>query len=275
MSLSGKTALITGGGSGIGAATARRFVAEGARVCIADIGPDGLAEVARSAPAAALVTCAGDVSDPEDVERMVEAALGLDGKIDILVNSAGIDPAGPNIDADPAVWKRVLEVNLTGPYLTMKAAIPHMVKAGGGSIINISSLSALRYIPGRAAYSSSKGGLISLSQAVAVEYGPVRVRCNVVCPGAIRTPMFETNTRPLAQMLGKEPEWIFEKFTSFSPLRRIGMPEEIAGICCFLAGKDSSLLTGGVLVADGGTSLVDANGVAMSTVFPDRHPRGT
>jgi NAD(P)-dependent dehydrogenase (short-subunit alcohol dehydrogenase family) len=145
-----------------------------------------------------------------------------------------------------------------------------MIKAGRGSIVNISSLSGLRDIAGRSAYSSSKGGLISLSQAVAVEYGPFNIRCNVICPGAIKTPMFENNIRPLAQMLDKDLEWVFAKFTSFSPLRRIGSPEEIASICSFLASEDSSLLTGGVLVADGGTSVVDANGAAISTVSPNR-----
>jgi NAD(P)-dependent dehydrogenase (short-subunit alcohol dehydrogenase family) len=201
---------------------------------------------------------------------MVEMAVSIGGRIDILVNSAGIDPSGPGVDADPEMWKRILKVNLTGPYLTMKAVVPHMIDAGGGSIVNISSLSAVPYIPGRAAYSSSKGGLISLSQAIAVEYGPMKVRCNVVCPGAIRTPMFERNTRPMAELLGKGPEWLFERFTSCSPLRRIGTPDEIAAICSFLASDDSSLLTGGVLMADGGTSIVDANGAAMGTILPDR-----
>jgi len=266
MRLNGKVALITGGGSGIGAATASRFVSEGAKVCIADVDEKCLHEVARSMPSGSLVCCVCDVSKGEDVTRMVEAAVSVEGKIDILVNSAGIDPSGPGVDDDPAMWRRILEVNLTGPHLTMKAVIPHMIEGGGGSIINISSLSAIRYIRGRAAYTASKGGLVSLSQAVAVEYGPKGIRCNVVCPGAIRTPMFERNTRPLADALGKDPEWIFEKFTSFSPLGRIGRPDEIAAICSFLASDDSSLLTGAVLVADGGTSLVDANGAAMSLI---------
>jgi meso-butanediol dehydrogenase / (S,S)-butanediol dehydrogenase / diacetyl reductase len=160
----------------------------------------------------------------------------------------------------------VLAVNLTGPQLTMLEALPFMKKNRWGSIINISSLSAMRYIPGRSAYSASKGGLVSLSQAIAVEYGPDNVRCNVICPGAIRIPMFET--KPTADMLGKDPEWLFAKFTAFSPLRRIGAPEEIAGICAFHASDDASLLTGAVLIADGGTSLVDANGASMSTAFP-------
>jgi NAD(P)-dependent dehydrogenase (short-subunit alcohol dehydrogenase family) len=270
MNLNGKVALITGAGSGIGAATAKRFIADRAKVCLADIRQDALEKTARLLPSGSLVTCVGDVTVLKDVENMVETALAIGGKIDILVNSAGIDPARSVVDADMGLWHRIHEVNLTGPYLTMKTAIPHMIKAGGGSIVNISSLSGLRYIAGRAAYSSSKGGLISLSQAIAVEYGPVHIRCNVICPGAIRTPMFENNIRPLAQTLGKDLDWVFEKFTSFSPLRRIGSPDEIASICSFLASEDSSLLTGGVLVADGGTSIVDANGAAISTVLLDR-----
>ncbi len=271
MDLNGKVALITGAGSGIGAATAKRFLDDGAKVCITDIRQDVLEQAAGSLPSGKLATCVGDVSLLKDVERMIGDTLALGGKIDILVNSAGIDPSGPEVDGDIGLWHRILEVNLTGPHLTMKTAIPHMIKAGGGSIVNIASLSAIRFIAGRAAYSSSKGGLIALSQAAAVEYGPRRIRCNVICPGAIKTPMFETNTRPLAQMLGKDPEWLFAKFTSFSPLRRIGMPDEIASICSFLASEDSSLLTGAVLVADGGTSIVDANGSAISTLFPERH----
>jgi NAD(P)-dependent dehydrogenase (short-subunit alcohol dehydrogenase family) len=270
MNLNGKVALITGAGSGIGAATARRFVSDGAKVCIIDIRSDMLEQTAGSLPSGSFTSWAGDVSVHNDVEHMVEYALAIENRIDILVNSAGIDPAGPEVNVDIGFWQKIHEVNLTGPYLTMRTVIPHMIKAGGGSIVNISSLSGLRYIAGRAAYSSSKGGLISLSQAVAFEYGPFNIRCNVICPGAIKTPMFENNIRPLAQLLGKDLEWVFEKFTSFSPLRRIGSPDEIASICSFLASEDSSLLTGGVLVADGGTSIVDANGAAISTVFPNR-----
>ena len=262
----GKVALITGAGSGIGAATARRFIADGIKVCLADIQKEVLERTAATLPAESITTCAGDVSDLKDVVRMVEATLTLGGKIDVLVNSAGIDPPARGADINLDLWHKILEVNLTGPFMTMKTVVPYMIKAGGGSIINISSLSGLRFIAGRDAYTASKAGLIALTQQAAVEYGPLKIRCNVICPGAIKTPLFENNTRPLAQMLGKEPDWIFEKFTAFSPLRRIGLPEEIACICSFLAGEDSSLLTGGVLIADGGTHLIDANGAAMSTL---------
>ena len=204
------------------------------------------------------------------MERMVDATLKLGKKIDILVNSAGIDPTEKGTKIDLELWHKIININLTGPHLTMQLAVPQMIKAGGGSIINISSLSGIRFISGRAAYTASKGGLIALTQAAAVEYGPSKIRCNVICPGAIKTPLFENNTNPMAKMLGQDPEWVFDKFTSFSPLRRIGLPEEIASICYFLAGDDSSLMTGGVLIADGGTHLIDANGAAMSSIFT--HP---
>jgi meso-butanediol dehydrogenase / (S,S)-butanediol dehydrogenase / diacetyl reductase len=270
MSLKGKVALITGGGSGIGAATARRFIEEGAQVCIADINPEALQATLQGLPAKAIKSCLGDVSEIKDVERMIATTLQFKERIDILVNSAGIDPTERGAKLDLELWNKILNINLTGPHLTMQSAIPHMIKGGGGSIVNIASLSGIRFIAGRSAYTASKGGLIALTQAAAVEYGPRQIRCNVICPGAIKTPLFTNNTNPLAKMLGQDPEWVFNKFTSFSPLRRIGLPEEIAGICYFLAGDDSSLMTGGVLIADGGTHLVDANGAAISTIVS--HP---
>jgi meso-butanediol dehydrogenase / (S,S)-butanediol dehydrogenase / diacetyl reductase len=273
MGIAGKVALVTGAASGIGAATVERFVAEGAKVCMTDIQELLLKAYAASFPSSSVTALVGDVSDADSVRAMVDATLTLGGKIDILVNSAAIDPTGPDVAGNLAIWQKIHDVNLTGPYMTMKAAIPHMIAGGGGSIVNISSLSAIRFMAGRAAYTSAKGGLVSLSQQVAVEYGPVGIRCNVICPGAIATPLFERNMRPLAESVGKDVEWVYEKFTAFSPLRRIGRPEEVASICCFLGGDDSSLMTGGVLIADGGTNLIDANGAAISVVFPDRHKK--
>ncbi|MCJ7605597.1 MAG: SDR family oxidoreductase [Dehalococcoidales bacterium] len=267
--LEGKVALITGAGSGIGAATARRFVADGASVAICDINEEGLKQVAGTLPPDSVKTCTGDITELKDVERMVETALSFNGKLDILVNSAGIDPPEREPDMEKALdlWHKIIEVNLTGSFLTMKLAIPHMVKAKSGSVVNIASLSGIRYIGGRPSYTASKGGLIALTQMAAVEHGPANVRCNVICPGPVRTPLFESNTRPIAEMMGKDVEWVFEKFTSFSPMRRMGNPEEIAAICSFLASDDASLVTGNIMVADGGTSLIDANGAAMSTMF--------
>lgn len=270
--LSGKVAIITGAGSGIGAATAQRFVDDGAKVVMNDVDEKNLKKTVDALPAKSIKACLGDVTSLDDVQRMIDTALTLGSKLDILVNSAGIDPTSRETDIRKAldVWHRVCEVNLTGPFLTMQLAIPQMIKNGGGAIVNISSLSGLRYMSGRPAYHASKAGLIALTQQSAVEYGPQKIRCNVICPGPVRTPLFTNNTRPAAKMLGKDVEWLFDKFTSFSPLRRMGEPEEIASICSFLASDDASLLTGAVLIADGGTSLLDANGAAMSTAFPKK-----
>jgi len=272
MKLNGQVAIITGAGSGIGAATARRFAADGAKVVLNDINEDTLKEVAGSLPKGSVITCAGDVTKIEDVRRMIDTALTFGGRLDILVNSAGIDPPDREEDIKKAlaVWHKILDVDLMGPYLTMKIAIPQMIKGEGGSVINISSLTGLRYMAGKPAYTSAKAGLIGLTQEAAVEFGPMKIRCNVICPGAIRTPLFENNTRPLAEAMGKTSEELFKRFTSFSPMRRIGEPEEIAGICSFLASEDSSLVTGNVIVADGGTALLDANGCAMSGIFKDQ-----
>jgi NAD(P)-dependent dehydrogenase (short-subunit alcohol dehydrogenase family) len=267
-----KVALVTGAGSGIGAATAKRLAADGMKVVINDISKANLKDIASSLSKDIAVVCAGDVSKVEDVQRMVDTALTFGGRLDTLVNSAGIDPPDREKDVKKAlaVWHKILDVDLMGPYLTMKLAIPQMIKGGGGSVINISSLTGLRYMAGKPAYTAAKAGLIGLTQEAAVEFGPMKVRCNVICPGAIRTPLFENNTRPLARIIGKTSEELFKQFTSFSPMRRIGEPEEIAGICSFLASEDSSFLTGNIIMADGGTALLDANGCAMSGIFKER-----
>jgi meso-butanediol dehydrogenase/(S,S)-butanediol dehydrogenase/diacetyl reductase len=271
MELKGQVALVTGAGSGIGAAAARRLAADGARVVLNDINEAGLRATAGSLPGGMWAVCVGDITQIDDVRRMVEAALALGGRLDTLVNSAGIDPPDRETDPEKAlpVWHKIIDADLMGPYLTMKLAIPQMIKGGGGSVINISSLTGLRYMAGKPAYTAAKAGLIGLTQEAAVEFGPLKVRCNVICPGAIRTPLFENNTRPLAKMMGKDIEELFKQFTSFSPMRRMGEPEEIAAICSFLASKDASFVTGNIITADGGTALLDANGCAMRGFFKE------
>lgn len=265
MQLEGKVALITGGGAGIGAAIATRFVAEGARVCITGRRQEMLDKVARSLPEGTVATCAGDVAKLEDTQRMVEAALSFGGRLDVLVNNAAIGPAGKVVDIDPELWRRVIDVNLTGPFLMMKAAIPHMVQQGGGSIINIASLAGLRCLPGAPAYCSSKAGLIHLTKQVALDYGPANVRCNVVCPGATRTELLESNLRPMAEALGTDLDGVFtNQVPTNIPLRRVAAPSEISGICAFLASDDSSFMTGSVLVIDGGTAIVDVVGATLN-----------
>lgn len=265
MQLKGKTALITGGGKGLGAAIAKRFVNDGAKVCISGRQKDALEETAGTLTSGMVVTCKGDVSDLGDVQRMVDATVELGGGIDILVNNAGIDPSGSVVDLDPDVWQQVMDVNLTGPFLVMKVAIPHMLKAGGGSIINISSLGGLRCLPAMPAYASSKAGLIMLTKQVALDYGPQKIRCNVVCPGATRTKMLEDSLRPLGEPLNTDIDGVFAHITSTTPLRRVASPEEMTGICTYLASDESTFMTGAVLLLDGGAAIVDVSGATLNS----------
>lgn len=265
MKLDGKVALITGAGSGIGAAIAERFVTDGAKICITGRRQGKLDEVAQSLPEGTVSTCAGDVTKLEDVERMVTTALKFTGKLDVLVNNAAIDPGGTTVvDVDPDLWQSVLDTNLTGPMYLMKVSIPHMIESGGGSIINIASLGGLRCLPGMPAYCSSKAGLIMLTKQVALDFGPDKIRCNVVCPGGTRTEMLEKSLTPLEEVLDTDLEGVFERISSMVPLRRTASPSEITGICSYLASDDSTFMTGSVLLLDGGAAIVDVSGAALT-----------
>jgi len=265
MKLDGKVALITGGGTGIGASIAERFVTDGASICITGRRQEKLDEVAQSLPEGAVLTCAGDVTKLEDVERMVETALKFTGKLDVLVNNAAIDPGGTTVvDMDPELWQSVLDINLTGPMYLMKVSIPHMIEGSGGSIINIASLGGLRCLPGMPAYCASKAGLIMLTKQVALDFGPDKIRCNVVCPGGTRTEMLEQSLAPLKEVLETDLEGVFECISSMVPLRRTANPSEITGICSYLASDDSTFMTGSVLLLDGGAAIVDVAGAALT-----------
>jgi NAD(P)-dependent dehydrogenase (short-subunit alcohol dehydrogenase family) len=262
MDLSGKIALITGGGSGIGAAIARRFVKDGARVCIAGRRREMLEKVAKSLPAGSVVICTGDVAKPADAELMVKTAVDFGGKLDVLVNDAGIDQPAGILEIDFEVWNRIVATNLTGPMLMMRNAIPVMLKAGGGSIINISSLAGVRSIPGMPAYCATKAGLIGLTQQVALDYSPSKIRVNAVCPGAVKS-MYENPKEPITEEMRATIDQSMSKLTRFAPLRRPAVASEIASICSFLASDDSSIMTGAVVMADGGASIVDVNAADM------------
>jgi len=267
MNLEGKVALITGGGTGIGAAIAKRFVTDGAKICITGRRQEMLDQVAGSLPPGRVITCAGDVTDYKDVERMVERAVDFGGRLNVLINNAAMDQEPSTvIDIDAGIWQRLLEVNLTGPFKMMKASIPHMIESGGGSVINISSVAGIRSIPAMPAYCASKGGLISLTQQVALDYGPLKVRCNVVCPGGVRTAMIEGAMGPFAKALGTDVGGVFDFFSKDVPLRRLASPDEISGLCSYLASDDSSFMTGAVLVIDGGTAIVDVSGAAVGEI---------
>jgi len=224
-----------------------------------------LDNVAKALPRGMVATYSGDVTKYDDVERMVATALAFEGRLDVVVNNAGIDPGGTVTDVDPEVWRRVIEVNLTGSFLVMKASIPHMIKGGGGSIINVSSLGGLRCLPGMPAYCTSKAALIMLTKQAALDYGPFKVRCNAVCPGATRTAMLEEALRPLTETLRTDVDGVFACISSNVPLRRVAAPDEVSGVCSYLASDDSSFMTGSVLLLDGGASVVDVSGAALSS----------
>jgi NAD(P)-dependent dehydrogenase (short-subunit alcohol dehydrogenase family) len=264
MKLKGKTALITGGGTGIGAAITERFVAEGAKVCITGRRKEKLDQEASQFSRESVITCTGDVSKHDDVKRIVSTTVTFGGKIDILVNNAASDAIGRITELDPDDWRRVLEINLTGPFLLMKETISIMIQNGGGSIINIASVGGLRCMPGAPAYGTSKAGLIFLTQQAALEYGPSKIRCNVVCPGATRTAMLEEAVSELAKGMRTDVNEILGRFASHVPLRRVSDPREMAGVCVFLASDDSSFMTGAVLVVDGGANIVDVAGASIS-----------
>ena len=259
MQLEGKVALITGGGTGIGAAIAERFVAEGAKVCIVGRRQEVLERTAAALPVGSCATCAGSVCSDDDPARMVETALGFTGRLDILVNNAGTGAAGTVTEMEPAVWRQELENNLTGPFLMMKAVLPLMVEARSGSIINIASLAGVRAVPGSPAYCASKAGLIHLTKQVALDYGKHNIRCNVVCPGPVRTDLLDTVLGPLAEAMGTDLETVYETLPQKAvPLERAASPAEMAGVCSYLGSDDSSFMTGATLMMDGGIHIVDA-----------------
>jgi len=263
MNLKGKVALVTGGGSGIGAAIAERFVADGAKVCITGRRKEMLKKVAQSLPSESVAICSGDVSKEEDVKRMVETTVKFGGKLNVLVNNAAINQPAPIVELDPKMWQEVIGVNLTGPYLLMKAVIPHMIKEGGGAIINIASLGGMRCLPSMPAYCSSKAALIMLTQQAALDYGRHNIRCNAVCPGGVKTDMAKKDFGQFGKMLGIEPETFITQIAVEIPLHRFADSPEIGGLCSYLASDDSSFMTGAVITIDGGTAVVDVVGASI------------
>jgi NAD(P)-dependent dehydrogenase (short-subunit alcohol dehydrogenase family) len=261
MRLDGKVALITGGGRGIGAAIAKRFIEDGAKIVISDVRKDLLDECANSLKSNNVATCAGDVTNFDDVQRMVAETVKFGGKIDILVNNAGIDPGGSILDIDIALWKKILDVNLNGPFLCMRATLPEMIKQGGGSIVNIASLAGVRCLPSMPAYCASKGGLIQLALQCALEYGPKGIRSNVVAPGATKTEMLINAMKSLSEAIKKDA---FEVLTESVPLRHAAAPADITGAVSFLASDDASFITGAVLLVDGGAAIVDVSGASVA-----------
>jgi NAD(P)-dependent dehydrogenase (short-subunit alcohol dehydrogenase family) len=244
--LDGKVALITGGGTGIGAACARLFAQEGAAVVITGRRKDALDAVVKdiAQKKGRALAVAGSVTDEAHARSAVEQAVRKFGRLDALVNNAGAGAFGkPLHETDEATWNEMLAINLTGAYRMIKAAVPELIKAGGGSIVNVSSIASLVGIPMTAAYSASKGGMDALTRCVAIDYAPQKVRCNSVCPGLVDTPM--------ASGLIENKEALAQIMTAY-PLGRYGTSEEVAKLILYLASDESSWMTGSVIPIDGG-----------------------
>jgi meso-butanediol dehydrogenase/(S,S)-butanediol dehydrogenase/diacetyl reductase len=236
--------LITGAASGIGAAAARRFAAEGARLMLGDQNEEGLAGVAKEFGEAAHHR-AVDVADREQVEALTAAAVDRFGRLDVVFNNAGIGAYGKVPDLDPEVWQRVLDVDLGSVFYGCRAAIPHLRRAGGGSIINTASISGLFGDYGLAAYNAAKGAVVNFTRTVAIDHAREGIRVNAVCPGPVETGL----TAPMQQN-----EALMAEFRKLIPMGRMGRADEIAGVVAFLASDDASYVTGATLVVDGGVT---------------------
>lgn len=252
--LDGRVAVVTGGGSGIGEAIARRFAAEGARVVVTGRRREMLERVADDVGGLAVP---GDAADTDHAGEVVRAAVDAFGGLDVVVANAGIDRPGSVTEVSDADWQRTLDVNLTGPLVLLRAAIPVMLDRGGGSVVLVSSVNGLANAPRAVAYDASKAGLISLARSIAVDYGPRGIRANAVCPGWVTTPMGDEDMDALAAARGIGREEAYALVSRAIPLRRAAAPEEIADCCLFLASDESSFVTGTALVVDGGGRAVE------------------
>jgi len=250
--LSGSRSLVTGGGSGIGAAICRRLAAHGSAVAVVDIDTDGAEAVASEIGGIAF---SADVTDRDSIHRAVSDAAAQLGGLSIVCNNAGTSSQSPLADWDPEEWERLVRVNLSGAFYTLRAAMPHLLRAESASVVNTASISAIRPAAGEAPYAAAKAGIIALTASAALEHGP-RVRINAVSPGMIRTPM----TDPIFAVFPHQEE----HYRQTTPLRRIGTPEDVADVVVFLCSDMARFITGQNIVVDGGMTL---HGSAVDGIF--------
>lgn len=249
MQLEGRVALVTGGAAGIGAGIAERFVEEGAKVAVFDINGAGARSFAdRLRAKGKVLALEGDVANEESARSAVERTVAQFGALDVLVNNAGIEVAGPIAKMTASEWDRQLAVNLKGAFLFSKYTIAQML-GRGGVIINISSVRAFVSYPGGIAYDASKAALIGFTRALALDHGQDKIRVNAICPGYIDTPMTEEWLRSVPNR-----EETTRQMLAVHPLGRIGTPRDIAEAAVFLASDAASFITGTALVVDGGMS---------------------
>ncbi|WP_181804969.1 SDR family NAD(P)-dependent oxidoreductase [Streptomyces shenzhenensis] len=247
--VAGKVCVVTGAGSGIGRAIAHRLAEEGGRVLCADLSGDAAVRTATE-----IVDQGGtaqshtvDVSCSAAVNGMVEVTVARWGRVDVLVNNAGVNLPGLLHEVPDDIIDRTLDVNVKGQLYGCRAVIPHMLAQGGGSIVNISSVNGLVSEPFLTVYSASKGASVMLTKGVALDYAKQNIRCNVICPGWVDTPINHAH----AELLGGLKQ-VYETIDSFQPVGRPGEPREIAHVALFLASDEASFMTGSVVAVDGG-----------------------
>jgi NAD(P)-dependent dehydrogenase (short-subunit alcohol dehydrogenase family) len=244
--LEGRVAVVTGGGSGIGLATVRRFAQEGARVVVGDVDAVG-GKAAAEDVGGVFVSC--DVTDAEQVDTLFATAKERYGSVDVAFNNAGISPPEDDsiLTTDLQAWRRVQEVNLTSVYLCCKAALPFMLEQGRGSIINTASFVAVMgAATSQISYTASKGGVLSMSRELGVQFARQGVRVNALCPGPVNTPL-------LQELFAKDPERAARRLVHI-PVGRFAEPEELANAVLFLASDESSFVTASAFMVDGGIS---------------------
>jgi 2-hydroxycyclohexanecarboxyl-CoA dehydrogenase len=249
MRLEGRTALVTGGASGIGAACCRRLAAEGARVGVCDLNLAGARDVASEIDAEAIEM---DVTDPASIRDAVAAAERELGPVAVLVNNAGTDEFGFFKDTDEGLWERIVDINLIGVMRATHAVLPAMIERGGGRIVNVASEAGRVGSSGSAAYSAAKGGVIAFTKTIAREGARYGVLCNAVAPGPIDTPLLhraETELGPIGRK-------VIDTMVAGTALRRMGHPDEVAAAIAFLCSDDASYVTGQTLGVSGGLGMI-------------------
>ncbi len=254
MRFQNKVALVTGAATGIGAATALAFAAEGAQVALCDVNEAELnarLQEIETGGGTGLAVLA-DVSQPAEARRMAEEAVAAYGGIDYLVASAGIQTYGTVVDTDEDTWDRTLDVNAKGVYLAAKFCVPEMAKRGGGAIVTVASVQGLFSQPNVAAYAASKGAVIAMTRTMAIDHAGDNIRANSICPGSIDTPLL----RFAAELANPEdPEGAIKDWAGLHVLGRVGQPEEMAQVALFLCSDAASFMTGAAVVADGGLTI--------------------
>jgi len=246
-----KVAIVTGGAQGIGRATALALARDGAAVVIADRdgpGARALVDGIQSWGGRALA-CVADVADEGHAARIAAETVAAFGGVDVLVNNAGVQQPGTVESTPLELWNATIGVNLTGVYLVSHFVIPEMRRRGGGAIVNVASLHGLLTEPGWSAYAASKGGVIALTRAMALDYAPEAIRVNCVCPGAIDTSLLRAAA---ALESARAPDEVLRGWAGDQPIGRLGSPEEVANLILFLAGPRASFITGSIYTVDGG-----------------------